>query len=403
MSENAKTMWFNKANIYVLGWCLYTSQGLFLPKGTLFSQLLMVVLVLVSLYHMFCVNTRYKSEKPVFFMGLNLLIMMFSIYGIFLIIGGKEASEYAVQFDNSSYLKEIYISLLPIYSFYVFFKEKMFSEKTCVFWVVVFFALTTAEYFANQSLMLLDALQRGSDAEEFTNNVGYAFLALIPACVFLYKRILFQYFALGYCMLFLMMGMKRGAMLIGAACLLMFLWNNLKKTNLKIKIFIFALSVVLCFVGYKFICWQMDESPYFQKRIENTLDGNSSGRDQIYSTMLNYYWNETSPSQFVFGSGANATLKVSRHYAHNDWLEILVNQGFLGGIIYIFFWLCWMRDCASNANTQRARMILHLLFVICFIKTFFSMSYGDMSVPLTFSLGYSLSQEPVNEKAVHYA
>ena len=117
-------MWFNGANMYVLGWCISTFQGLFLPKGTLFTQLLMVVLVLVSLYHVFCVNTRYKFEKPIFFTGLNLLILMFSVYGFFLILGGKIASDYAIQFDNSSYLKEIYISLLPIYSFYVFFSRK---------------------------------------------------------------------------------------------------------------------------------------------------------------------------------------------------------------------------------------------------------------------------------------
>ena len=395
-------MWFNKANMYVLGWCIYTSQGLFLPKGTLFSQLLMVVLILVSLYHVFCVNTRYKFEKPAFFKGLNLLILMFSIYGIFLIIGGKFAWEYTIQFDSSNYLKEIYISLLPIYSFYVFFKEKEINEKACFAWVVVFFALTTGEYFENQRTMLLAALQRGSNAEEFTNNVGYAFLALIPACTFLYKRTLLQYVALGYCMLFLVMGMKRGAILIGAVCLGLFLWNNMRMANLKNKIFIFVLSVLLCFVGFRFVCWQMHESLYFQKRIENTLEGNSSGRDRIYVTMLNYYWNETTPIQFVFGSGANATLKVSKHYAHNDWLEILVNQGLLGGVIYMFFWLCLIKDCTSKTNTQQARMMLRLLFAICFIKTFFSMSYGDMSVPLTFSLGYSLAQEKVDEKNIHY-
>ena len=393
--------WINKANIFVFAWCIYNSQGIFFPKGTLFTQVLVVLLILISLYYMFVVNIRYRKNLPIFFRGLNLLIFMFTLYGTYLIIGGYDSSEYAKQVDSSSYLKGIYISLLPIYPFFAFFKEKLIDEKRILVWIVVFFVLATGEYFENQRMMLLAAMQRGSTAEEFTNNAGYTFLALIPACVFFYKKPLLQYFGLGYCMIFLLMGMKRGAVLIGIVCLIWLLWNNLKSSNVKKKLFLLLLTTVLCSIGYLFVHWRMEDSTYFQKRIEKSLEGNSSGRDQIYSSMIDYYWNETGPLQFVFGTGANATLKVGKNYAHNDWLEIAVNQGMIGLFIYMLFWFFWIRECSFKSSNIQINLAMNLLFVICLLKTFFSMSYGDMTISMTFIMGRCLAKEEKNEQILN--
>jgi O-antigen ligase len=289
---------------------------------------------------------------------------------------------------------------LPIYAFYVFAKEKIITEKNLEIIILFFFCLVTIKYFQTQQDMLAAALLVHSSKEEFTNNVGYSFLALIPACVYFYKRPLLQYVSLGYCMVFLLMGMKRGAIFIGAICLVCLLWKNLTNASKKRKIGVLLLSVVLCFVGYSAVQKQMEESLLFQKRLEETLEGNTSHRDDLYSYFLNYFWNETSPLQFVFGSGANATLKISNNYAHNDWLEIAVNQGFLGLIIYAFYWLIFAKSMFQNYSPQ-PKLALQLLFIIYFLKTIFSMSYEDMTVPATFILGFSLAQEKKNEQIVY--
>lgn len=383
--------WLNKMNIYIFLWFIYSFQELFMPKGTFFTQLLIVFLLVYSLYSVFVVNTRYRLQKPLFFSGLNAIVILFTLYGSFYIICG----------GPPDYLKSIYISLLPIYSFYVLWMERTVPEKTIYFLIVVFFLFSTIQYHHNYQEQLVMAVLRGSSAEEFTNNIGYLFLSLMPLCVFLYKKPLIQYIAIGYCIAFILMSMKRGSILIGVLCLVCFFWHNMKIPSMKKKITLVCLSLFLVIFGLLLVQKQMNESLYFQKRVENTIDGNSSGRDIIYGTAVNYFWNETSPLQFVFGSGAETTLNVMHSFAHNDWLEIAVNQGVLGIMVFVFYWIVFARECLSKNYSSREKLALQLLFIICFMKTLFSMFYNDMTFIESFVLGYSLSQERKNEQVVY--
>lgn len=389
---------FDKTTIYILGWCLYACQGILLPKGSFLSQLLLFLMLFVSLYYSYVANIRYRL--PTYFLGLNLLVAMFTIYGVYLMIQYNPA-DYIVKRDSFIYLKTIYKSLLPIYAFYVFFKEKKVDEKKLYVWIFILVAFTSVEYFQNQKEQMVRAIILGFNATEFTNNIGYLFLPLIPACVFLYKKPLIQYVILGYCVAFILMGMKRGAIVIGLICLMWFSWNNVKKANLRKKLGILSLSFFLCIVAFLFIQKQMNENLYFQKRVEQTLEGNSSGRDKLYGAFLDYFVDKATPLQFAFGSGADATLKVSFNYAHNDWLEIAVNQGVLGIMLYMLYWFLFAKECMSKSYSNQEKLALQLLLIIYFMQTLFSMSYNFMSTSATFILGYCLAQEKKNEQVVY--
>lgn len=395
---NMFPLWLNKAFFYILAWCLYDLQGLIVSKGSPIAQFVFIILLIISLYYFFVANIYYKL--PIYFKGLNTLLAMFSVYGIFLIIGGYDAFDYHKQVPSFNYLKNIYISLLPVYAFYVFKKEGLITKRTLKFFIVAFFGFVTIKYFQNQREMLAYALLINSTKDEFTNNMGYLFLSLFPACVYFYKTPLLQYILIGYCFVFLLMGMKRGAIIIGVVCLFWFFLKSLKNASAKKKIGLLLLSVGLCYAGYAFAHKQMESSLYFQKRIEDTLEGNSSHRDDLYSHFAYYFWNETSPLQFIFGTGANGTLKVSYNYAHNDWLEIAVNQGLLGIIVYLFYWIAFAKNVIKTKSTQE-KFALQLLFIIYFMRTIFSMSYGAMTIPATIILGYSFAQEKENEEIIH--
>ena len=390
-----KSSWFNKACLYLFAWCIYYTQGILFPEGTLFTQFLVIVLLMVSLYYMFIANIRYRV--PVYFYGLNILLGMFLIYGIYLMVGGYNPAEYALPVPSFNYLKNILISLMPIYPFYVYSKEGFINEKILRICFFVLFGFTIAKYYQNYHKQLYMAMLVGSNADEFTNNVGYEFLALIPFCVFFYKRSFFQYITLGVCMIFLFMAMKRGAIIIGVLCLIWFIWTNLRNASFKKKFGILALSMLLCFVGYLYIEKQMQESLFFQKRVENTLKGNSSGRNRLYGRFVDYFLEEATPLQFTFGSGANATLKISDNYAHNDWLEIAVNQGIFGMMIYILYWFLFAKEILSKSYTPHVKIALQLMFLIYFMKTLFSMSYVAYALPTTIILGYCLARKSVND------
>ena len=387
-------IWINKASLYLFAWSLYYSQGLILPVGSVFGQILVALLLVVSLYYFFVANTRYKV--PAYFYGLNVLLIMFFIYGLYLILAGYDSLDYSIHVNQSDYLKQILISLIPVYPFFVFSKENLIDEKFLAISFFLLFCLTVGNYYENQSKLLYMALLKGSKTEEFTNNVGYEFLALIPLSIFLYKKPMLQYLALGACVLFLILSMKRGAIVIGLLCLLWYVWNNVKKVSIKKKIGFLTLFFIICAIGYFFVELQMQNSVLFQKRIEDSLNGNSSGRDGLYSLLIGYFWNGTSPLQFIFGSGANATLKVASNYAHNDWLEIAVNQGVVGIIVFAFYWVMFVKEILSNSFAKQVKLALQLVVLTSFLQTIFSMSYGSMGYITMLTLGFCLAKENAN-------
>lgn len=385
----------NKANFLLFGWCMYYSQGIFFPKGTFFTQILFLALMVISFYHLYIANTRFKL--PIYFFGLNLLVVMFSVYGIFFMIDGHDVVDYSIKVSNFSYVKSIWISLLPIYSFYVLTKEKLFTKRILFVWIFFFLILGIGQYYKiEQEVLLMKALV-GMDVE-ITNNSGYYFLSLIPACVYLRKYQILQFLMIGVCMVFLLMAMKRGALIVGVLCAVYFFWISFKSVSIKRKAFVIILFTLVCGVCGFVVQDKMENSFYFQKRVEDTLNGNSSHRDELYMTFLDYFWNETNPLNFIFGSGANATLTVSYNYAHNDWLEIAVNQGIVGIMIYFLYWFLFAKNAIENKMNKHSRLAVQLLWIIYFFKALVSTSYMGMSICASCVLGFSLAQENDDEQ-----
>ena len=233
-------------------------------------------------------------------------------------------------------------------------------------------------------------LARGSSAEEITNNVGYLFLSLIPVWVLFRKKPLLQYAGLAFCMVFILMGMKRGAILIGGVVVLYLIWQIIKNARGKQRFIVILLTAVLAVAGVYFVIDMMTSSDYFIQRLEATKEGNSSGRDSLYSFFWTYFTEKADAIQYLFGRGANGTLEIYYNYAHNDWLEIAVNQGLLGIIVYAVYWKKFYSTWRQSTNIE-AKTILALIGIIYFAKTLFSMSYADMTYVCTSVLGYALA------------
>ena len=233
-------------------------------------------------------------------------------------------------------------------------------------------------------------LARGSSADEITNNAGYLFLSLIPIWVLFRKKPLLQYAGLAFCMAFILMGMKRGAILIGGVVVLYLIWQIIRNARGKQRFIVILLTAVLAIAGVYFVIDMMSSSDYFIQRIEDTKAGNSSARDDLYSFFWTYFTERAELLHYLFGRGANGTLEVYYGYAHNDWLEIAINQGLLGIIIYLIYWINFYKTWRQSTNID-AKTILALVGIIYFAKTLFSMSYEDMTYVCTSVFGYALA------------
>ena len=346
---------------------------------------MLAIIILISFKHY--IDSISIKEKPVYFKGLNLLVLMYLIYGILLFITDGLHTQAVFSPPTYFYLKGYMISLLPIYSCYIFARKGYLNLEMFPRWVIVFVIVAIAEYYRLEREALVAMLEN----REITNNMGYLFLALMPCMMLFEKRPILQYIGMGVCVVFILMAMKRGAILIGAVALVLFVLYKLRSAKGYQKILVSAIVVVGMVLLTRYVGNLLETSDYFNRRVQQTMDGDASNRDIIYSTLWSAYWEDANFLQLLFGRGADGTLKVYGNYAHQDWLEALTNQGLLGIVIFFVYWLLFFKTIRSKSYCKESRFVLLLIFCVFGLKTLFSMSIGDMTIYATSILGFVLA------------
>ena len=389
----------NLADLYILCWCIYYQQEALFSSGGLIFQGVLIVLLLMSLYFAFQVITKYKT--PIYFKGLNMFLGVMVIYGLLLTISGekvyvKATMEYYHSYD---YLKLLLTSLLPIYSFFYFGEQGYITKDKLTIYVIIFIALAVNQFFYSQEQILATRSNNNNENFEVTNNVGYIFVSIIPL-IALVKRNLIKYVSLCICVAFAYLSVKRGAIVTSTISLLLFLLMSLKSSKRGHKFVILIVIFAIAFGLYYFVLNILQNNALFLYRLESTQSGEIGVREKIFSDLWEHFLNNRSLLSILFGNGAFATAETTINFAHNDWLEILTDQGLLGVIIYVFYWLCFYKTWRKNKmqNSSSFSMSIILFMFIFFIKTFFSMSFINLEIPATLALGYSLSQINNNQK-----
>lgn len=377
----------SKCNIYVGLWLLYNLQGILYSSGGLLSQVLLAIILVWSIFYFFKVNLI--QSFPIYIKGLNILLIMFCIYGTFLIISGKQLyiSEVGVtNVRNIDYLKSILISLLPIYPMYYYARRNQFTYKHLYIWFYFFLIVVLLQYFRTQREML-DMVT----ADEVTNNSGYLFVSLLPCLVIYRRKRLIQYIFLSISVFFILASVKRGAILIGVLSSIFIIVYNILNSSRKTRFWTLLLSVFILFISWQVVSHMMETNDYFHLRMEQTLDGDDSNRSSMYKNLFDVFEKQSSFIQMLFGRGAWGTLTVNMNFAHNDWLEILINQGLLGILIFLVYWILFFIESRNDKLSKSSRFCLFLIFFICLSKTIFSMSYSDMNIYIVSVLGLALA------------
>ncbi len=322
--------------------------------------------VLLSLYCVYEDYIRYGFsgiEKAILiFTGLNLIYFFVS---------------YLWSNPSTTTLGNTLYALLAYVMFAFLGKEGILTHK---FILVSAILLTVAAIpsFYNAQQLALAKLASGGD--ETTVNASTIFLMLLPLLLCLKKRMV-SLVLYCICLFFLITGAKRGNTLAAIIPSILFLWmlfKENKKNVFKISLLVIAVAAIAV--------WAKDmvlSDDYLLSRYEQTLEGNTSGRGVIYSTMWNMWSGSDNIVNLLFGYGYNGTFLYSpmHKFAHSDWLEILVDFGLLGALFYAAIFISFAR-LYFRLDRGYARLACIAIVSIWLMKTIYSMGFTDQTLAL---------------------
>lgn len=379
---------FSLPYIFLYVWFIYRFQEGFYTLGGI-SKILFGIQLAISLYYWVYAIFHYRF--PIYMRALNILTIYLLSAGIIRYVNNETIrltfEQGGLPVERMSYLRQYINSLLPVFVFYVAAKKKIFTTKDIKVWIIPFVGLATLQFI--RYFIIHTA---GTEYTEITNNTGYVFVSLIPAILFLTEKPKLQLILLGYCMVMIMMSMKRGAIMIGIILICYCLYNMVKSTKRGRIGIVFGVLVFLA-LSYWYVQEYMLSSDYFLRRLEQTLNGNSSNRDYLYSTFWNHIQYRMNSWALLFGYGADGTVKLVGQFAHNDWLEIFIDLGFIGFVLYLFYWVSLFKTCFYLKKRNHLYFSVLTCFVIMyFIKSFMSMSINSMTIYATCVVGYVMAQ-----------
>lgn len=357
------------------------------------------VIFVWSLIYYVKILINYPKE-PAIIKTLSIFYLSLAIYGIILVVEGKALQvgiRNVINMSTLNYIYKVSWSLLPIFVFYNFARRGVLNKSFIMNWLKVFIVVVAICYL----LMLQNSVLK-NDGEVGTNNAGYLVVSLIPMFIFLRNRSWLQYFLIASALFLVFLSMKRGAILAGfmaAGVYLLYLFRKAKRSTLVGLVIALVIGVWGTFELFERM---MATSSFFQERVDDTLEGDTNGREWIYSFFIDEYMNNYSLQEKLIGRGANSTLEIMNMFAHNDWIELGINQGLLGMALYLFFWIAFVRLLLKKDVPPEVKTSLIMIFVIYFLKTWFSMSYSGYTLYSSMTFGYciAMSYQRIDKKRI---
>ncbi len=388
---------FNLCDIYIILWCIYQLKGALYPIG-IFNGLVHSISLIIGLF----IGIKYIfqiSKINPFLNIVTVLFLMFFTYWFFYSISDTQYVFYSgTKVNKTDYLLSSIDSMFPIFVFYSFAKSGLINDNKIKFYILPLFVVTIINYYYtyNEGMNNLTGNQTG-----VTMNAAYNFVSLFPLLFFVKKNWLRYVYAI-VIVGFILFGVKRGAILIGSVSLLYFIYQDSIKNTKRNRIISMILGLVLIIGTWFYLQRMLLYNDYFNERLDFTIEGQSSGRDYIAERIWDNAMRKATFVQLFFGYGADSTVYFAGNFAHNDWLEILCNNGIVGCIIFIVFFIQMflLTKPLKNREDKKYYHGMVLLFILSFMRTLFSMSIQNFHLAQCMLLGYLCYMSQVSKSNI---
>lgn len=294
--------------------------------------------------------------------------------------------------DSTTHLKACLFSLFSALPFFTgSFNEKQIKR---FFWTLSILSI----------ISLFDRLTTIRLVDDNAYGGGYLALICLPLGLYnlrhqkMYIRLIWIFFI----MVVVMNALKRGDILALGVSLIIYFLFVVKTESGRKKFRYYFLIIIAIVIGVLYFNYFLESSELARMRYEQTIEGNSSERDIIYTAFWNHFVNSPIETK-VIGNGFSSTLTIGHIVAHNDWLELLIDEGLLGVSLYLMMFLSLFGFFIKGKIPNSFRPVLAMTLGIFLVKSAFSMLIFAMPSTALFSLiGYMLNPQTMQTERNYY-
>lgn len=233
-------------------------------------------------------------------------------------------------------LSHYLLIILPLFLFYFLSSYSTYikSNDVIIWAMTCIYVLLSLYFFSNYFNNIL------YDSEK-QNNASYTLLYLLPFLLCHKKQIL-RIFAIISCLIIIMYSLKRGGFIALLLAVLSYfiVWQKTSSTR-KFNVSAILLVLPIVFIGLYYLIVYLNDNylgGLVFERLAESVESGGSGRLDIYKYYIDSIGDSSIP-QLLFGRGWEGSLRVGRMNltCHNDFLEVLIDFGIIGLILFILF------------------------------------------------------------------
>lgn len=380
-SHNSKSS--KEIYLYTALFCGYYLQGVIYPSGG--NPLAQAFLFAILMWGAVCmIREMFFKNKPLF---INLMTFFIVMLLITYIVSPKEViGSNFEKIGRVSTFGQFKDSCGFCLSFFIgcqIARKDSKKNNSFVSVSIALMALAVARYYVSLTTLTTAQLLNGT-----TNNTAYEFIALLPVFAMTFKRNKALALALFFvATFFVILCAKRGAIVcLGVSLIYIFYWYR-KQFKLTSAQKIGLVIIILAFAGFS--VYEYFQNEYLIERMESMERHGIGTREVGYPYMFNHWLHDPNPFTFLFGNGTAQTVSVWGNFGHNDWLELLIDNGVFGVVVYALLIGSGFYYVIKKIRDPYLKLPAFLCMLIWFLETIFSMGYpSTYSGIQTFILGY---------------
>lgn len=308
-------------------------------------QILLILLAINAILTNRSINNKKNTS-------LNILIGIFVVYIIFQII-----------FNSSNYFNDFSNSIFGLTTFILFLNCKYNDRSLQLIKKSVFPILLIISV-----LYLYSRVNPPSPSDDiwplYANSIYYP-VCFLPWAFLNKGKSILSMIVVFICTL---LSLKQGAFIAIAVSMLIYTVMNARSSGRKVMrkiILVFCTLIVLGSILYSYVVNTFDAD--ILEGFSTISEDGGSGRADIYSAVIKKL-SESDFIQLLFGHGGlNSVVDDIGISAHNDFLEVIYDFGFVGFILYLSIIICIVRKTIYSIRTKRNDSLMLFISLIIFL------------------------------------